>query len=252
MDVSFAKTPELFGVFHMSFLAFALVIDIILVFCLRKTKSETLLKIINILGIVMVVMEVWKQWFVFTYIYDTFSMWFFPWQLCSMPMYCSFLLPFLKGRLKRAVLMFLATFSLFSAIMALAVPSDMLRPQILFTMHGFIYHEMMIIEALSAAFVVFREEDQEFRPAVRLFLFMAVVAEIINVIGYHVIDNNSLRPDMFYITPYYKTTQVVFKDIAEALGILPEIVIYLGLIILAAYLVFLLERTLIKKQRTVA
>ena len=41
--------------------------------------------------------------------------------------------------------------------------------------------------------------------------------------------------NMFNITPYYPSTQPVFHQIAVSLGILPEIVIYLAVIVLASW-----------------
>ena len=41
--------------------------------------------------------------------------------------------------------------------------------------------------------------------------------------------------NMFNITPYHPSTQPVFHQIAVSLGILPEIVIYLAVIILASW-----------------
>ena len=46
---------------------------------------------------------------------------------------------------------------------------------------------------------------------------------------------------MFNITPYYPSTQPVFHEIAVHLGIWTEIFVYLGLIILGAWGLYLLE-----------
>ena len=41
--------------------------------------------------------------------------------------------------------------------------------------------------------------------------------------------------NMFNITPYHPTTQPIFHQIAVSLGILPEIIIYLGMIVLGSW-----------------
>lgn len=242
MDFRFSKAPDMYGMFHISMLVAFLVADVLLFLLLKKKHEKTLRIAIHVMGIVMVVMEIWKQWFIFTYIYERYTMWFFPWQLCSMAMYLSVLLPFLKGKAEEASLVFLSTFSLFAAVMALLVPSDMLREQVLFTLHGFIYHEIMIAESLCAMMIVARRREYRFRPSVELFIILAFIAEVINVIGHYAIGNINREPDMFFITPFYKTDQPVFGYIADKLGIIPEIIIYLSLIVLAAFLIFIAIR----------
>ena len=242
MDVSFSQPPPMFGAFHLGMLAGITAVCVLAFLYIRRWRERSLIRLIFILGVVMVLLEVWKQWFVRVYVYPgPVNLWFFPWQLCSMAMYCAVLVPFVKPRFQNTLLVFLSSFSLFAAVVALAVPSDMLRPQILFAGHGFVYHGLMILEAL-AAMLVLRRREAQFRPAVWLFLGMATVAELINVAAHLALHDIHREPNMFYITPYYPTTQVVYHEIALALGILPEIVIYLAAIIAFSYGIFRLER----------
>ena len=242
MDVSFAQPPRMFGAFHLGMLAGILAVCVLVCLLIRRWREKALLRFIFVLGVVMVLLEVWKQWFVWEYVYlHEVNLWSFPWQLCSMSMYCAVLLPFVKPRLQDALLVFLSSFSMFAAVVALAIPSDMLRVQILFACHGFVYHGLMILEAL-AAMLVLRRREAKFRPAVWLFLGMAAVAEVINVAAHLALHDIRREPDMFYITPYYPTTQMVFHDVAVRLGILPEIVIYLAAIIGFSYGIYRLER----------
>ncbi len=243
MAMTFSQTPQLYGTFHLIFTASIFAACLILWFPLKKLDSATLLRLIGISGAVMIVMEIWKQWFSFTYVDNgIFSMWFFPWQLCSMSMYCSTAVPFIKDSKRETLLVFMATFSLFAAIMALAVPADMLRPQILLTCHGFIFHGIMMLQSLASIIILSRRKNVRFVPAVWLFAAMAAVAEIINVVSHHALHNIKREPNMFNITLYYPSTQPVFHDIAVSLGIIPEILIYLTGIVLVCWGIFILER----------
>ena len=250
MDVSFSQPPRMFGAFHLGMLAGIALVCVPVFLVIRRWREKSLLRLIFVLGVVMVLLEVWKQWFVRTYVYPgPLNLWFFPWQLCSMAMYCAVLAPLVRGRFQNTLLVFLSSFSLFAAVVALAIPSDMLRIQILFAGHGFVYHGIMIIEAL-AAMLVLRRRDVTFRPAVWLFLGMAAIAEVINVAAHLLIGDIHREPDMFYITPYYPSTQVVFHDIAVRLGILPEIVIYLAAIILFSFAIYRAQRSLLRNRPT--
>ena len=62
------------------------------------------------------------------------------------------------------------------------------------------------------------------------------------MLSHCILKDPSLEPNMFYITPYYPSTQPVLSDIAVRCGIPVEILIYLCLIILTSYIIFLMER----------
>jgi len=239
----FQSPPPMFGLFHILWLAIILVFNVLIFFIFRNESEEKLIKAIHFFGILMVIGEVWKQWFCYTHIFQReINLWFFPWQLCSMAMYLSFFLPLMKGKFQDAAIVFLSTFSLFAAIIAILIPSDMLRPQLIFASHGFIYHGIMIAESILSILIIKarikRRKDISFLPSAYLFLGMTAVAEVINIIGYSILKDIHISPNMFYITPYYETTQLGLNYIAKALGIFPEIAIYLSGIILFSYLFF--------------
>ena len=245
MGIQFSTTPELFGVFHIC----ALIIGIAFnagVFFYSKDKDETvLLNTIHIIGIFVFVMEIVKQIFCYIYVFDsTINLWFFPWQLCSMMIYCSLFIKANNKQLQNTLLIFLSTFNLFASIVALLTPLDMLRPQIFLTLYSFLYHFLMISVAILSIFILKNRDNLHFSYTIVLFIIMALVAEIINVISHHILHDIHREPDMFYITPYYPTTQPVFHTIAIRYGIFTEVIIYLGSIILFSYLIYRLIQKL--------
>lgn len=241
MGIEFASVPQPYGAVHIGILVFVALISAALFFVFKRLDEKKLLRIMIILGAVMIAAEVWKQFFVVKYVYPGIrSSWFFPWQLCSMAMYCSFALLFLRGAARETALVFLSTFILLAAVMSLAVPGDMMRPQIALFCHSFLYHTLMITEALAAMRILTRRERVRFLPAAILFLCMAVVAEIINVISHRIVGDIRVEANMFYITPYYPSTQPVFHDIAVRFGVWTEIAVYLMLIILGSFGLFML------------
>ena len=176
MDIQFSTAPQLFGGFHIAALAVIALGCVGAYFALRRMDKTRLLRLIWILGGVMLAMEVWKQGFSWVYVFDRqINLWFFPWQLCSMAMYCAFAVRFVRGQRQNTLLVFLSTFSLFAAVVALA-----------------------------AMLVVFRRENVRFAPAVRLFVWMSAVAEIINVAAHSLLHDIHREPNMFFITPYYR------------------------------------------------
>lgn len=251
MDRMFSSTPLPYGLVHWLILGGILAAAAAFTLAIRKTDDKKLLRLLFVFGLCMLFAEAWKQWFVVRYVYrGTLSMWFFPWQLCSMAMYCSALAPFLKGKAQDAVLVFLCTFSVIGATFALLFPEDMMRPQILLFCHSFLYHAVMLLEGLIAFRILKRRKAVSFLPALLLYLGMAAVAEIINIVSHFAVRNISSEANMFYITPFYPSTQPVFSAIAAHAGIAVEIVVYLGVIALGAFGLYLLEFRLPKKKHT--
>ncbi|MCR4723677.1 MAG: YwaF family protein [Eubacteriales bacterium] len=239
MDITFNNTPAMYGPLHLSILAAIAVLAASVFPVLRKAEEKTLYRMTAAMGLFMIVTEIWKQRFVYVYVYPGItSFWFFPWQLCSMSMYLSAALPFLKGRLREAALVFQASFSLLASVFALLFPGDMMRPQILLFIHSFAYHALMILEAMCAALILSRHDRPSFRPALILYICCALIAEVVNIISHYAAGESGIEANMFNITPYYPSTQPVFHDIAVKIGIIPEIILYLTLIALGSYWIY--------------
>ncbi|MBQ5951444.1 MAG: YwaF family protein [Lachnospiraceae bacterium] len=243
MNWQFAQTPQVFGAVHLCLVAVILAVNAVLRRFIRRLSEKDALRRLLACGLIMIAAEIWKQWFIRAYVYPGVkSMWFFPWQLCSMAMYLSVLAPFLKEKFQNACLVFLCTYSLLAAVFALAVPSDMMRPQVWFLLHGFVYHSLMITEAMLAARILRGRPAARFLPATALFFALAAVAEAVNVYGHYAVEDISHQPNMFFITPYYPSTQVIFCDIAARFGIAAEVILYLALIVAGSALLWKVSR----------
>ena len=163
---------------------------------------------------------------------------------------------------------FLADFGLLAGLFAFADQTGMRYPLPALTLHSYLWHFAMIFLGLflilsgrhsrssSAArqgsayapgqpLSRFRRAAHEnggekvrkssgFLPAAILFLILAGIAELLNFL---LRGKGSI--DMFYISPWEPSTQVVLRDIAARLGRGPEILLYLGLILLGAGLIHL-------------
>ena len=249
MDWTFSATPRPYGLVHWLILGGILAAAALFALAIRKTDERRFFRLLFVFGLCMLAAEAWKQWFVIRYVYcGTRSMWFFPWQLCSMAMYCSALAPFLRGKAQEAALVFLCTFSMIGAVFALVFPEDMMRPQILLFCHSFLYHAVMLLEGLVAFRILRKRGKTQFYPALLLYLGMAVVAEIVNVASHLIIRDIHYEANMFYITPFYPSTQPVFSSVAVHAGVAVEIVVYLGVIALGAFGLYLLEFKLHRKK----
>ena len=251
--------------------------------CRLHLKRQNLL--LNLLALLFPLSEIWKQLLLTWANGGVYRWWYFPFQLCSMPLY---LLPLRQLlalcllqshalRLRRVPLLswlssvltdFLADFGLLAGLFAFADQTGMRYPLPALTLHSYLWHFAMIFLGLflilsgrhSRSSSAARQgsayapgqplsrsrraahgnggekvrKSSGFLPAAILFLILAGIAELLNFL---LRGKGSI--DMFYISPWEPSTQVILRDIAARLGRGPEILLYLGLILLGAGLIHL-------------
>ena len=234
------------------------------VFCSRLPykKQESLL---NILAVLLPLSEVWKQ-LLLTYIHEgTYQLWYFPFQLCSMPLYLLPLRQLLSARRRtlthrrtqtsrktlthrrtvQTLTDFLADFGLLAGIFAFADQTGMHYSLSVLTLHSYLWHFIMIFLGL---FLILSERRgrysrlcgtekklpclRSFLPAAALFLLLAAIAELLNFLLH-----TKGHIDMFYISPWEPASQVILRDVAAQIGRETEIVLYLCLILLGGFLI---------------
>ena len=157
-------------------------------------------------------------------------------------MYLGLLLPLLQtawhGRIARAFYTFLQDYGLLGGVMALAEPSGLMHPYWTLTLHGFLWHFVLIFLGLFCSMRgLGGKSRRRFLSSLPLFLLCCVIATAVNVLS-HPYGN----ADMFYISPYYPNGQVIFHQIALAAGTLPGNLLYILSIILGAAILHWLLR----------
>ena len=265
---------------------------------LAEPKQNLLL---NILAILLPLSEIWKQLLLTAGNGGSYLWWYFPFQLCSMPLY---LLPLrqllLAGQSRcrtaqktkapkdicstvpdsdsrkpqvcvfmiRTLTDFLADFSLLAGIFAFADQTGMRYALPALTLHSYLWHFIMIFLGLflhlsgsspksavnkspadkpavksellaKPASFSFRKSLKSFLPPALLFLLLAGIAELLNCLLH---TRGSI--DMFYISPWEPSTQVILRSVADRFGRGVEIVLYLCLILTGAGLIHVCSRFL--------
>ncbi len=204
----------------------------------RVLPDRTYDRISFFCGLFLLLTECYKQCFLYFVIDDRhYDWWYFPFQLCSMPMYLSLLLPFFKaGKVKTAICTFLQDFNLLGGLAALIVSEGFRGIHWTLTLHGYIWHLMLVFLGLFA--FVCGQTDLSLKGYLRtlpVFFCGCLIASLINILA-----PGHGRADMFYISPYHPSTQPVFHEIALRIGILPANLLYLFTICLGAALLHLL------------
>lgn len=114
----------------------------------------------------------------------------------------------------------------------------MMHPYWSLTIHSFMWHILLVFIGLLIAFSGMGSVSWKgFTGSTGLFLACCGIATAVKILagpyGY---------PDMFYISPYYPTTQPFFSTIAEQFGIMAGDLAYIAAIIMGAFILHLIYR----------
>lgn len=230
--------PSPFSFFHIGFAAAGLFISVIVAWYLRGVTEKRLRGLLSGIGIFLCASEVYKQLFLYYIVNQgTYDWWYFPFQLCSLPMYLCLALPFISSAgVRRNLYTFLYDYNLLGALMVFVDPSGLMHPYWSLTLHSFLWHIVIIFAGLLILFTGHLDVSLKgFCKASTLFAVSALLATFINVLSHPLGD-----ADMFYISPYYPTTQFFFSWVAGKLGIWGGNLFYLLTICLGAGLLHLM------------
>lgn len=254
--------PRMYGAFHIVavlVVVIAAVLGAAAVSRACKTSRARVIRILAACGWILAILEVYKQLFLYHIVNGgTYDWWYFPFQLCSVPMYLCILLPVLckAGKACNAILTFLATYTFVGAVAALTVPEDFLRSYVTLTLHGFIWHGILLFICLVVVFSGIADLSLGgFMRSTVLFGSLCVIAVIINVIVEPVMAKAhaaGLVPNpyaaMFYLNPYHLSPQPIVDTVQKSAGIPLGLALYVIVIIAVSGLVALVFRRLFKAR----
>ena len=252
--------PPVFGTFHIAAALIAVTAAAAGAFYAKRLSSSGRVRFLAVCGWVLAVMEIYKQLFLYCVVNGgTYDWWYFPFQLCSVPMYMCILLPLLcrsadgvRSSAASPVLTFLAVYTFTGAAAALIIPEDYLRSYVTLTLHGFIWHGILLL--ISLAILLSRMADlsrRGFARATLLFLVMCAAALCINIAVEPLMAASyaeGLIPHsfaaMFYLNPYHLSPQPLVDIIQKSAGIPLGLALYVISIIAVSGLLCLLFRRL--------
>lgn len=261
--------PRMYGAFHI---AAVLIVLILAVIGASTLKHRSTVRVLSICGWILVAMEVYKQLFLYYIVNNgAYDWWYFPFQLCSVPMYMCILLPLLhkagadsmladssshSGIAFSSILTFLATYTFVGAAAALAVPEDFMRSYVTLTMHGFIWHGLLLFICLTVVFSGMADLSlRGFGRATALFLGLCVIAVLINIVTEPITASaysQGLVPNqyaaMFYLNPFHLSPQPIVGTVQKSAGIPLGLALYVLTIILSAGAVCAVFRTISKSS----
>lgn len=232
--------PSLYGPFHLIFFLAGTILALLAAWFLRVPDSTLKFhQILVLTGLILIVGELYKQLMNFSIVNEqNYDWWIFPFQLCSLPMYLCPLLPLIHNPKRHRILCtFLLDFNMMGAIATFIDPSGIFHSYWTLTLHGIIWHLILIFIGF---FILFSHQadltHQGFFSTLPLFAVFCVIAELLNAL-LHSHGNINL----FYISPWEMSTQLIFGDIDRLLGRPAGIGIYILAMIAGAALIHYLS-----------
>lgn len=234
--------PSLYGPFHLLFFLAGTILAILIAYTLAKwlriqaSSFDTYFKrTLWITGLLLIIGELYKQLLIYLVITPgQYSWWLFPFQLCSLPMYLCILLPVIHHPKRHRILCtFLLDFNTMGAIAAFIDPSGIFQHYWTLTLHGILWHLILIFIGFFILFCGQADlSPHGFTDTLPLFACFCVIAEVLNVL---------LHPfgpiNLFYLSPWEMSTQLLFSDIDKILGRPAGIFLYILAMIAGARLI---------------
>lgn len=244
--------PEAYGTFHLSFLIGGLITIAVLCFLLRKGGKKQHKIVFLTLGILLLVLEIYKQLYFNIYLADTYQWYAFPLQFCSTPMYLALIVPFLKeGKVKKSMLGYLALFAFIAGISVMVHPGDVFMGNLSISLQTMIWHlSLVFIATYIMVTKQFGTKLKDYVYAFVGFLVMICIILVVDIIMYNVLNAagsvDLITFNMFFISPYYMTTLPVFPAI-QSINYFLFLFSYIFAFSFSAFLIFIVNYLLQNK-----
>ena len=239
-------TPINFGVWHLISIAFVISTTIFICCTFKNCSDKTFRRIILVFWIVMLVLEVYKQ-VLFSYelngkvgVWD-FRWEFFPFQLCSMPLYVLPFVAFLKeGKVRDSIMSFMATFAFFGGVAVMIYPGNVFVEYIGINIQTMVHHGLQVVLGVFI-FIYNRKKfnHKYFLLGIIPFVAVLLIAIFSNLIMYRVLDEYF---NMFYISPYFECHLPVLEVVQQKVPYFAFLLIYILGFVFVAYLMFIIMR----------
>ena len=220
--------PKIFGGFHFLWLFVALGFALIAIILRKKLSEKRVESILFASGVVMLVMEVYKQLYVY-YVLSSrhYNFGILPLQVCHYSLYCFLIIPLLKkGKIKRALTLFCALYQTVGGFIVLIYPT--LYKELPLSLLTMSWHLIMIFNGINLLFksCYKRAYLKDVLPPCVVFLATFLLANLLNfLLSPHIKD--SLQPlNLFYISPYIQSTYVIIGDVQRLFGWFPSVICY--------------------------
>ena len=244
--------PGLYGAWHIISILLTIALTVCMVVFFRNAKDSTMRTLVFIGWIVMVLFEIGKQVLGAMEFDGTTLTWsyywhWFPFQFCSTPMYTFPFVFLMKDcKFRRAVMAYIATFSLFAGIIVMILPTTVFGTRIFTNVQTMVHHGLQVVFGVyMASYNRHHLNKRFFAWCMMVFGAFSAVAMILNLTLYPVVKENSPDFNLFYISPFTNNDLPVLSAIYPKVPYPVYLIIYIGGFTLVAALVYAIEKGIV-------
>lgn len=229
------EKPTAYGGFHIITTLILLSIAILATYLLRNTNEKQNKIVLLVVGLFLIITEVYKILF-YHYVKPDYSLWWvFPYQLCSVPMYLCVISFFIKNKkVNEWIYAFMGIVNFLGGLMAFIEPSGIHHEYVTLTLHAYIWHMTLVFIGLYL-FVTKRSVKNLYGyfKGMAVFFVAASIAQTLNVIFRNINGFN-----LFYISPFTRSPLAVFKDFYVNIGWFWTMILYFLAIAIASAVIY--------------
>lgn len=241
------ETPQIFGWFHLLWLAITLLSGIGLCIWHRKGGDERRVRTVVFgVALTVIILEIYKM-INYSFAYENgivfdFQWYAFPWQFCSTPMYVGLLTGiFRKGKLHESLCAYLATYAVFAGAAVMVYPGDVFISTIGINIQTMICHGSMITVGMYLLYTGYvKLEHKTILKALPVFACTLLIAMILNEVAYYSGLLETETFNMFFISRHVECTLPVYSLVHNAVPFPINLLIYIAGFTAAAYLMLVI------------
>ncbi len=240
--------PKPYGIFHLSFFVIGMIICIYFAKRLRGVNDNKNKKLLFFCGLFLLIIEIYKQLFYFYIVnngkYD-FSV--FPFQLCDVPMFLCLIIPFINNeKVLEGMYNFMVSYNLLGGFITFLEPSALCRPYLMMTLHGFVWHLVLVFIGIYLALSNrCLKSKKDFLMSTKVYVVLCTIALILNL---SLRNLSSGKLNAFYLGPSISPI-IVFETISLKFGWFVNMVLFIVVMTIGAYLVYMVFYNLNKRLR---
>ncbi len=243
--------PKSYGWFHFLFVAIMLGLTIFLCVKHKDASDKVFRRIVFICWIVIVVLELYKQ-FEFSYTIGEESItwdyqWYaFPYQLCSTPLYALPFIIFMKdSKFRDAFIAYMSTFSLFGGLVTFIYPEQVFVPTIGINIQTMVHHGLQIV--LGIFFIVYARKKftiKYYLKGIPVFASFIAIALIVNELFVAIASTNETF-NMFYISRHFDCILPILDMVYDKLWYGLFLLVYILGFVLVSAIIFSIAKLVI-------
>lgn len=236
--------PEMYGWFHILWLVLTVAATVFLCKFFKEGTEKQVHRVVFITAIIVIAMEIYKQ-INYTFIVSDgvinsdYQWYIFPFQFCSMPMFVGFLAGVLKkGKIRDALLAFLATYAVFAGTSVMLYPSTVFIKTIGINIQTMFCHGSMIVVGVYLLYTGYvKVKLSTILKAMPVFAVAVSTAAVLNEIANACGINETETFNMFFISPYCEPSLPVYSIVQQYVPFPLSLVIYILGFTAAAFII---------------